>query len=603
MAKKLLRLTCLVLVAIMLTTMLVGCSLFQLNQERYRAKPAITVGNTSVTVGDFMDFYTGTMTEYLKQGYSAQDVWDNLGKQLLVKYIVLDLIKGNNDWQGVKQNAPYDAIAAKYDNAKYLTGANDVELLLKNIRVSLYDSLNTLTETELSNTYVLKDAEKETERKLNTEKNPKIYAGALTDADFDDDVESLDKKLALYKDCDLTDFNSILQNYVYEEEGTLVADALKKINKRINQDDGVEEGDEGFKAFTAAQYVAAQKSALGTLTRNIKSSYYGWTMEQFLSFQLDSTLTSRLAQEYAVKEYKIIESEVISRLSAKLAKLVEASKESNDFHPSKFKSDVTSLSADTFIYTMPAQYANEYAFVKNMLIKFTDEQTAALKEYEKYGKTSEIYLAFRNKLATEAAATDFESELTDGEHAKIEGVFELDATGNVVLKDGVIKTALQSMSTDIEQRNKDFDKLIDKYNEDTGMQGKTYDYVLRVKKPDVAGTADSWVKEFSAAGRVAVANGEGDYQIAVTDYGVHIVYFSGYVKADTFDFNDQTQLYTKGTATYRFFKKYYDDVKSDIYDEKFQAILDKYFKEGKIKVQDKNIKKLLKDYGFEIKWK
>ncbi|MBR5250949.1 MAG: hypothetical protein IKV38_02915, partial [Clostridia bacterium] len=113
--------------------------------------------------------------------------------------------------------------------------------------------------------------------------------------------------------------------------------------------------------------------------------------------------------------------------------------------------------------------------------------------------------------------------------------------------------------------------------------------------------ADAWVAEFSKAGRVAISRGLGSYELAVTDYGVHIVYFSGYVTADNFDFSDEAQLYTPGTATYRFFKAYYDAVKEDIYNKVFEELLEET-KAHDITYNDKVMNKLLKDYGFELNW-
>ena len=78
----------------------------------------------------------------------------------------------------------------------------------------------------------------------------------------------------------------------------------------------------------------------------------------------------------------------------------------------------------------------------------------------------------------------------------------------------------------------------------------------------------------------------------MTDYGVHIVYFTDYVKAETFDFaNDR---YTQGTAAYRFFKTYYDAVKATVYNDIMQSHYDSYFDQNKISVENKNIKNLLK---------
>ena len=124
---------------------------------------------------------------------------------------------------------------------------------------------------------------------------------------------------------------------------------------------------------------------------------------------------------------------------------------------------------------MPAQYENEYAFVKNLLISFSDEQKAVLEHYGNvYGKNSETYLAKRDELATQIKATDFKSEKDeDGEYAKLENIFTI-SEGEVTFADSVLKTALEAVS-----KPQDFAALIDRYNEDPGAQGATYDYVVK----------------------------------------------------------------------------------------------------------------------------
>ena len=604
MTKKIFKITCLVMAIVMMSFVLASCSLFQVNEERYRSETAFEVGDVSVTVGDFADFYANTMAQYIDYGYDMQTVWDSLGDQLLLNFIVLNEIKSDPSWVGANQS-PYGDVASNYKNAQYLTKSGDMELLLKNVRASLYESLDSLVETELSNAYTFAEATEEEDRPLNVLEPGVDFvlgAGALAATDFEDDVEALDEYLDLFRSCQLDDFTSIVNTYVFEESSEGLEEVLQKLNDRIEQEEGVEEGDEDYKAVSKTEYINAQKSALNSMVRVVDESYYGWTLEQFIDNQLESAILSRLAQEYAEKAYVDIEAEVLTRLKSKLDELVANKQEYYALYPSAFAEDITSLSDESFLYFVPQQYKNEYAFVKNLLVQFSDEQLEDLAQYERFGKDSAQYKTARLNIASQLAVTDYNSEKVDGEYSKVENIFKIE-NGELVLNETVLKTALESMASpsDISQRNIDFDKLIDQYNEDPGMQGTSYDYVLRVKEPDVAETADAWVAEFSLAGRKAIAKGLGSYEIAVTDYGVHIVYFSGYVTADTFDFDNETELYTPGTATYRFFKAYYDAVKDTLYDRLFEELTEEY-KETKITLNNKVLNKLLKEYGFELNW-
>ena len=169
-----------------------------------------------------------------------------------------------------------------------------MELLLKNVRQSLYESLDDLTETELSNKYELEEAEEETERTLNILEP----VSSLAAADFNEDVEELDKYLGKFRACELT-LTAIVENYVFDLKTDIdkINEILEGLNERIVQEDGVEEGDEGYKTISASEYVAAQKVALTSMARTVKDNYFGWTMEEFLDYQLDGAVMSRLMRK------------------------------------------------------------------------------------------------------------------------------------------------------------------------------------------------------------------------------------------------------------------------------------------------------------------
>ena len=74
MTKKIFKITCLVMAIIMMSFVLASCSLFQVNEERYRSETAFEVGDVSVTVGDFADFYANTM-EAERRRIDAFELW------------------------------------------------------------------------------------------------------------------------------------------------------------------------------------------------------------------------------------------------------------------------------------------------------------------------------------------------------------------------------------------------------------------------------------------------------------------------------------------------------------------------------------------------
>ena len=123
-----------------------------------------------------------------------------------------------------------------------------------------------------------------------------VPIAGVTWTGLDDDIEGLDEDLAKYKpDSELT-IDSILNGYKFEDENDpLLLDALAKINDRIAQNEDA--SDDEKVAFTAKEYMTAQKAAFNSLTRSVENNYYGWSMEQFLDYQIRSTVFNRLARE------------------------------------------------------------------------------------------------------------------------------------------------------------------------------------------------------------------------------------------------------------------------------------------------------------------
>ena len=129
MTKKIFKITCLVMAIIMMSFVLASCSLFQVNEERYRSETAFEVGDVSVTVGDFADFYANTMAQYLDYGYDMQTVWDSLGNQLLLNFIVLNEIKSDSSWKVLSNSTAFMHRYSNITAAIYHRRSNQLTLL------------------------------------------------------------------------------------------------------------------------------------------------------------------------------------------------------------------------------------------------------------------------------------------------------------------------------------------------------------------------------------------------------------------------------------------------------------------------------------------
>ena len=137
-----------------------------------------------------------------------------------------------------------------------------------------------------------------------------------------------------------------------------------------------------------------------------------------------------------------------------------------------------------------------------------------------------------------------------------------------------------------------------RFNTDTAQHSAMYDYVVRVG--DVPSDYEAkWVPEFVDAANEAWDNGNGlgNYAIAISTYGVHIVYYSADVVAQKFDF-DANYLNTS-TPEYRLFKEYFSQQSTRLINDNVEALQKSYLEQNKIST-NKNFDRFLKDNGFEF---
>ena len=104
--------------------------------------------------------------------------------------------------------------------------------------------------------------------------------------------------------------------------------------------------------------------------------------------------------------------------------------------------------------------------------------------------------------------------------------------------------------------------------------------------------------EFVEAANEAVNIGVGSYALAISTYGVHIVYYVGDVKAQQIEFTAQSILETS-KPEYRLFNAYFSQQSTRILNEEVEAMQKKYLDEGKI-ATNKNFNRFLKDNGFKF---
>ena len=136
-----------------------------------------------------------------------------------------------------------------------------------------------------------------------------------------------------------------------------------------------------------------------------------------------------------------------------------------------------------------------------------------------------------------------------------------------------------------------------RFNTDTAQHTAQYDYVVRVGDIPSNYTA-KWVPEFVDAAKEAKEKGVGSYALAISTYGVHIVYYSADVVAQDIQFTADRILNTS-SPEYRLFSSYFSQQSSNMLQKNLEE-LQKSYLDGKKIETNKNFDNFLKDNGFKF---
>ncbi|MBQ9715153.1 MAG: hypothetical protein IJV77_01940 [Clostridia bacterium] len=526
--------------AVFSLTFLVGCGLFVLNEDRYRDQVALTVGQETVTLGEVIDYFDANGAAYVQQGYTYQQVWDMMFPVFVQQKVMLNEYK--TTFSGTKNTSTL--ATAMGGDAQYLTDS-ELEYIQKSVYLSFYASLDSLTMSELNAdfTFEAESADNEYPEMITHENG---YSPA--DSDKELDVKEFDKALEEYV---AQDFVSV--KYVFEENSPILADIVADLNERL-----VKEKDDD-EDVTAADYIKAQNKAVSTVTKNIKNNKK-LTVEEYIAQTIESQIEAQIAKNYLTDLYLANQTEITqdifnARLDAKIAQATHQYTQ----NPSSFASFITGLTEDDFVYYVPQQYADQYYYVRSILLPFSDEQTMLLNlAKSRFGAESAQYKDYRKAMADEIEVTD-----NDGN----EGITPAQVRAEI----------------DTSDRNS-FIQATYKYNTDPGMQNPVRGYVVSKDPTDLGFGGTSFVKEFVDASRFAINHGQ-QMTYCVTDYGIHLIWVDGKVVADSISFAERNNYGSEGgSASWRFHQEIYQELKTLFSDEQVATLYNKYKEEGKIVV-------------------
>ena len=625
----------LILIVVFVLTVFVGCDLVGRDVARYRSTNVMKVGDQEITVGKLLDTfntYYNNYYYYISAGYlTADSLLEMVMNSLMQQYIQIDAYVKDTS------NVQTPDLKGVVKNAEYLT-QEQFEYCIKYVKYSSYTTFDNTVVTTLSVKHDIGDAKAEdTSRdfieydELYSETS---YVDHLLKKNFvNDDADEYFDKYYASGSVDFTSLDKLISDYVYTDKTDDYKAIIDELNERLEDDE-----DE----ITLDEYVEAQQKAIDQYSDSIKNNY-GITIDEFLKGQVADMVSSGILALWSYKQYKDLDGDVVKIVKEANQKLVEEQEARFSFN-GNFDSFITGLTDSSLIYNVPEEMQNKYVFVKNILIPFTEQQSALLSAgSDTFGGTdTDAYRKLRNLVATEIAAEYFysdkyedsiealfsefleedEDEDAESKYEKIEHIFTI-KDGKIAIntstvedkESGIYKGALAQFFGDdgsvkeIEGKSKSqtIVELMKRFNTDTAQHSKRYDYVVYVGD-DWEDYSHAWVEEFYTAVN-ELRNDEGKfdgkekYAMCVSTYGVHIIYVEGFVEdavynpevdwtlADTW--NDTSSL------NYVRYKAEFDSLVTKTTQEAFEKLQKEYLAEdSNLVTVNKNFKRFLKDNGF-----
>lgn len=644
--KKTAKILTLILVVVLVLSVFAGCSLVGRNVATYRSAVALTIGGEQITVGKLLDTYNNYYNNYyyyINAGYlDASQLLDMVMSSLIQQYMQISDYVANHE-------PVTEALASKAHNAEYLT-QEQFDYCVKYVNYLAFTAFDQYTDDNISAKYDLNAEETEdTSRDFTEYDDIKKPDGSDYDsyADYTFAQNFINKDANDYFDdyypAEFDPTAKIDSNaYLYGADSEFAAKRVEEYNDRLT-----DEEKEAEHKLTVEEYIDIQKETIEQYEETIQNSY-GIGLDDFLNNQLADMVNSCILALWSHEAYADIENGMETTLQSNFNLKKQA--QLSDFAINdNFDSFITSLSSSSNIFTLPED-ADNYVFVKNILIPFTSAQTSLLSaKLSEFGGNDEDqrYIDYRNTYAAQIVAQYFDSAkytetdegktledkyfVKEGDKAWFENKnadkkdedplwktlvnpFTTQGGKLVVNPDGVLGQFFNNDGTVKPMEGKSATdtiiELMKRFNTDTAQHTASFDYVVYVGE-DWKDYSHSWVKEFYTAVNEDLVEHNGSevtlkddyYTLCVSSYGVHIIYLSGKLSDKQYTFDYSKRLDTSD-PNYTFFKSYFNTQVSNKTQEVYEQLQLAKFGEGKdyskYIVLEGGFYKFLKDNEFDF---
>ena len=590
----------------MILSVICGCGLTTTNANKYRSQIAMVVNGEEITLGTILDAYTNYYQNYyyyVANGtYTTEQVFE------LAIQAMVDVHLRATGWKAiVGTNTHNHDYVGDYKNAEYLT-ASEVDYLVKYAYSQIFASVDSYTQTEVAKFYDFGTIQDSKDNREFTEYDVVdttvanaytnyLYLDTLDDEDLDERAKDL---TALPENFDELVFSTATDAELLEK--------VQKFNDAIIEeikagDDYVEGDEDDAELLTAEEYIVFQQRGVKNYKNALKESY-GYDFEDIVKAQIESAIISQLALKYNYHYYAQVE-ENLTTLLATLTSNWETSRVAAEatyaLSPDAFVNFAESITNTSFIYSVPTEYANSFVQTKNLLISFSDKQTDALAQIATRlgSRTSEEYIEQRARLAAATIAEDFNNEVDfddyDSETKLANTFFQYnETTGELEL----IATSSLGQALLAGATQEEFVELMEQYNTDIGQHSNIYSYVSRLDATP-SGYSPKFVDEYVEGAKQAY-NSALNFSIAVSDYGIHIIYSEGLLTAQAGNFTADS-IYDLSTAESRYFQNYYNSMRTIKLGNGYDTLLDSIIDSLDSKIQiNSALKELINNSNYDV---
>ena len=451
-----------------------GCALFPRDVNAYLEKSVCTITYTDgkveeITTEAFINAYNSYGSSLVQNGTETDEAIEKTLEVLISRYVLLNHAK------------------------KTVSIKDEEEEVLDNVYSSLVSSFDNYIDTVKHAWGLEHDHDHESEDS--------------------DDSEDIVKYTAYEKTAEVVDVNGTLRIKLLEDESkpsthfTSIQNVITAFKNYANPTDTTNSSKikrEAYKRFISALRKNEEGRGKSVDADSVLNRYANKLLENYQ----ENAYIEKLEEYYkSDKQYSTI---TVRQVLDKYKALVLESKYKYENDSSAY--DTAMLSSFKDVYYVAD---DNYFFVSNLLIKFTDEQKTQYSNIESSATGTTVGNAQKKAALVEgimATVRDDEGNIIENEKISAKEVYNN------------LKKELEYATTD-DQKTEIFKKYLYKYGEDTGTQNADYMYVIGTETSQM-------VESFTKASREL--NDDGNYGaisgLVTSEYGVHIIFYGGKVE-------------------------------------------------------------------------